>query len=188
MCSNMKCIISITATLLLSAAAWGQEFAVSSNILQYANMLTLNAEASISVSKHFSFDAGALYNPFKFKAGEDRHQINRRQRAFYGGVRYWPWHVYSGWWMAERGQYQEYNFGGIAKLETNEGDRYGAGLSLGYSYMLTPFLNIEMGAGFWSGVDRYRVYACPVCGETLKEGKKFFILPDNILLALSFLF
>lgn len=165
-----------------------REYALSSNVLGYADMLTLNAEASMSMSRHWSIGAGALYNPFRFKAGKEGRDINRRQRTFYGGARFWPWHVYSGWWFYGKIQYQEYNFGGLFKPETKEGDRYGAGISFGYTYMLTPFLNIEFGAGFWSGMDIYKVYSCQVCGMTEKSGKKIFILPDNILLALSFVF
>lgn len=165
-----------------------RDYAVSSNILQYADMLTLNAEVSVSMSRHWTLGAGALYNPFRFKVGKEGRDISRRQRTFYGGGRYWPWHVYSGWWVFGKAQYQEYNSGGLFKPETKEGDRYGAGLSLGYTYMLTPYLNLELGAGFWGGVDIYKVYSCPVCGITEGSGKKIFFLPDNILLALSFVF
>lgn len=186
--SFLKIIIFLAGFMAFASNSEAQEFAVSSNVFQYANLLTLNAEASISVSRHFSIDAGVLYNPFRFRLGEDKHSVNNRQRAFYGGVRYWPWHVYSGWWLSAKAKYQEYNKGGFRGPETREGDRAGAGLSFGYTYMLTSFLNLEMGAGFWSGMDSYRIYSCPMCGDTLKKGKKVFILPDNFMLALSFIF
>lgn len=184
----IKYLIAVFSFMCISYMSDAQEFAISSNILQYANMLTLNAEASVSVSRHISFDAGVLYNPFRFKAGHDRHDFNNRQRAFYGGVRYWPWHVYSGWWFSGHAKYQEYNNGGLRRLETREGDRYGAGVSFGYTYMLASFLNLEMGAGVWGGIDNYRIYSCPVCGETIGSGRKAFILPDSLTLALSFIF
>ena len=103
-------------------------------------------------------------------------------------MRYWPWHIYSGWWLAGRARYQEYNRGGIRSPETREGERYGAGMAGGYTYMLTPWLNLEVGLGVWGGLDRYVLYECPVCGLTLEKGRKMFLLPDELLVALSLVF
>ena len=58
----------------------------------------------------------------------------------------------------------------------------------GYTYMLTPWLNLEVGLGVWGGLDRYVLYECPVCGLTLEKGRKMFLLPDELLVALSLVF
>lgn len=73
-------------------------------------------------------------------------------------------------------------------METREGDRVGAGLYAGYTYMLTPHLNIELGLGLWSGLDMYRCYSCPVCGVTLESGKTYFILPDDVMISIAYVF
>ena len=85
-------------------------------------------------------------------------------------------------------QYQEYNRGGIRSERTEEGDRFGAGLSGGYSYMLLPNLNLDVGIGFWGGWGRYTAYSCPVCGLTLEQGSKMFFLPNDIIFAFSYVF
>jgi hypothetical protein len=180
--------ILIFGLLFKTNISKSREFAVTSNFLQYLNLGTLNAEASISVSRHWSFITGALYNPFYFKFNSGEKEVNNRQRTFNIGTRFWPWHVYSGWWICGKTQYQEYNFGGVYNKSTREGDRFGAGISAGYSYMLGKHFNLEFGAGLWSGLDIYRVYSCPRCGITLKNGRKWFVLPDNITLALSYIF
>ena len=78
--------------------------------------------------------------------------------------------------------------GGIVSRETQEGDRVGIGLYSGYTMMLSRHFNIEFGAGFWTGLDIYRKYSCPVCGLTTDKGRKGFILPDDIMISLVYVF
>ena len=175
--------------LLLAASCMGaaaQEWSLSTNAADYADFGTLNAEMGYAFARHWNASAGVRYNPFSFQS--DGEPFQSRQRTFSAGVRYWPWHIYSGWWMSGKVQYQEYNRGGIRSPETREGERVGGGLSAGYTYMLAPWLNLEFGLGLWAGRDRYTVYSCPVCGSTEDRGQGFFLLPNDILLGLSFIF
>ena len=94
----------------------------------------------------------------------------------------------SGWWIAGKARYQEYNIGGIASRKTEEGDRGGVGMYAGYTYMLSPHLNLEMGFGMWSGVSWYKTYSCPACGITLDSGKAWFARPDDIMMSLVYVF
>ena len=103
-------------------AAAGRKGSISTNVAGYANLLTLNAEGSISMGRHWTLTAGAKYNPFTF--GKDH--FRNKQQAYYAGMRYWPWHSYSGWWMSGKIQYQEFNAGGLGRAETSEGDRHGS--------------------------------------------------------------
>lgn len=165
-----------------------QKFSVSTNLAGYLNFGTLNIEASYPVARHWCITAGAKYNPFTFNLGQDKQDARSKQQLYAAGVRYWPWHVYSGWWIAGKVQYQEYNIGGITSPSVREGDRYGAAISGGYAYMFGKHFNIEFGAGIWSGLDKYTKYACPVCGPKEDSGKKIFILPSDIIIAFSFVF
>ena len=54
--------------------------------------------------------------------------------------------------------------------------------------MLAPHLNLEFGIGLWTGADVYKVYSCPLCGLTTDSGIKSFVLPDDIMLALVYVF
>ncbi len=54
--------------------------------------------------------------------------------------------------------------------------------------MLGKHFNIDFGLGFWTGYDKFSVYACPVCGVTENTGSKFFILPSDVMIALSYVF
>lgn len=181
-------ILAAAAFILPGWKSEAQTLSLSTNLLDYACLGTLNADVSYSLSRRWSVTAGARYNPFTFRKGDPDKQFQLRQQSYSLGARLWPWHTWSGWWFAGKLRYQEYNSGGIRSLETREGDRFGAGLYAGYTYMLTSHLNIEFGLGLWSGLDVYRCYSCPVCGVTLESGKTHFILPDDIMISLAYVF
>ncbi len=177
----------IVVALLLSLTgvpAVAQRFSVATNLADYANFCTLNLDVSYALSQHWSLTAGAKYNPFSFRSGE----VLNKQRTFSLGARWWPWHSYSGLWLSSKAQYMEYSNGGIRSPQTQEGDAYGLGLSGGYSYMLTPHLNVEAGLGFWGGYRKYTVYACPQCGTTKERGSRAFIMPNDIILSIAYVF
>ena len=182
----MKMMMLFLAALLVSVAASGQEFAISTNLVDYANLGTLNVEASYGVAQHWSVDAGAKYNPFSFGNGGQVKQ--NRQRSLSAGARYWPWHIYSGWWLAASLRWQEYNAGGLDNPETAEGDRFGSAVKGGYSYMVSRHFNLNIGMGVWAGRDAFTVYSCPTCGRVVDHGAKFFVLPSDFIMSLSYIF
>lgn len=100
----------------------------------------------------------------------------------------WPWHIWSGWWFASKIRYQEYNVGGILRAETQEGDRVGIGIYSGYTHMISPHFNIEFGLGLWGGWDCYTRYSCPMCGLKIEEGQGGFLLPDDVMVSLVYVF
>ncbi len=181
-------ILTALAAQCCIVPAFAQKASFSTNVVGYANLGTVNAEASYAVDQHFTMNAGMKYNPFEYEKEGEAYSMRNKQMSFALGARYWPWHIYSGWWMAAKAQYQLYNSGGMRSPETREGNRYGAGLSLGYTYMLGTHFNIELGAGVWAGLDDYTLYSCPECGLTLDDGQKFFVIPNDIIIALSYVF
>ena len=168
----MKKMMLLAAALLVGAAASAQRLSVATNVLDYADFGTLNVEGDVAVARQWTLVAGAKYNPFLFKA-DTPEPLSARQQLYAAGVRFWPWHVFSGWWIGGK---------------VHEGDRYGAGLSAGFTYMLHPHLNVSVGAGVWGGFQRYTIYSCPVCGVTEESGEKTFLLPNDLALTLSYVF
>ena len=184
-----KAIIILAAFLGMGEAlAAGQNAAVSTNILEYANYGTLNMEGLVALSRHWSVMAGVRYNPFSYEGGAEGLGRQNKQQTYTLGARWWPWHIFSGWWMSGHLQYQEYNTGGLKSPQTREGDRVGAGVSGGYTYMLGKHMNLEVGAGVWTGADNYVKYACPRCGRTVDAGNGIFFLVNDVLLSLSYVF
>ena len=181
-------LLALAVMLLAGSKSEAQTMSVSTNVLDYACLGTLNADVSYSLSRRWSITAGARYNPFTFRKGDPDRQFQMRQQSYSIGARLWPWHTWSGWWFAGKLRWQEYNMGGIVSPETREGERFGAGIYAGYTYMLGANFNLEMGIGMWTGTDIYSLYSCPVCGVTLESGKRFFMLPDDMMISLVYVF
>lgn len=158
--------------------ALGQALALSINVVDYVQTGGVNVEASYALQRHWSVGAGMKYD------GSGK----RKQQLYSLGGRYWPWHIYSGWWLGAKMQYQEFSSAERVTYRTSEGDRFGAGASAGYSRMIGPHVNIDLGLGFWYGNAVYVRYSCPSCGSILSRGERAFFLPNDILLAVSYIF
>ena len=183
---TMKNFFLAVAGLFLCCVVRAQNFALTTNVLDYVNLGTLNLEASCGIARNWSLSAGVKYNPFTY--GEGRGEIAEKQRSVDAGARFWPWHVYSGWWLSGKLKWQEYNEGGILSLQAVEGDRLGGGLAAGYTFMLNTHLNLDIGLGLWGGYDKYKTYDCLKCGKIVDAGEKIFVLPNDILLTISYIF
>lgn len=184
-----KYLIVLSAAMLISALpSFAQKFSVSTNLLDYACLGTLNIDASCSVSRRWSITAGARCNPFTFNEGDSSRQFQMRQQSYAVGARLWPWHTMSGWWFAGKLRYQEYNHAGIISSKAEEGDRFGAGAYAGYTYMLSGHFNLEFGLGLWTGMSVYREYSCQKCGVTTAHGRKYFLLPDDLMISIAYVF
>ena len=172
---------------LLMQPARAQRYTVGTNAVDWFCLGTLNAEASAAVGRELSIHVGAELNPWTFRAGDPEQQLQMRQNSYWAGLRWWPWHVYSGWWMGADLRYTVYNGGGIIQRESEEGDAYGMGVWGGYSVMINSLWNLDLGVGSWGGWKKYVRYACPVCGVTTERGQKAFWLPDARI-AIQFVF
>lgn len=185
----MKQVIMMAALLLiLPFGAAAQRFSVSTDLVDYLNLGTLNAEASVAAGRHITANVSVRVNPWTFHKGIPGHQLQNRHQTYAAGIRWWPWNVFSGWWVGCKAQYQEYNRGGILRQRTEEGDAFGLGLSAGYSLMIHPNINLDFGLGGWTGQKVYTEYACPHCGKITGSGTRWFVLPNELTVALMFTF
>ncbi len=174
--------------LMLPLASNGQKWAVSTNILDYANFLTLNGDISYSVHKNWTVFLSARYNPFVFNSDSSYGKLQNKTATISAGTRYWPFFVYSGFYIGTRVRWSAFNTGGIVSGRTCQGQAAGAGINAGYSLLLTSFMNMEFGIGAWTGWAGYSKYSAPVCGRLLGTESKWFILPDEIKVSLLFTF
>lgn len=184
---NRKLLVFIMG-LVVCQALWGQKFQLGTNAIGWLSFATINIQGDYAVDRHWTVGLGGKYNPFVFPKDGGESQMQLKQASLSASARWWPWHVFSGWWMCGRLQWQAYNMGGIISPRTEEGHRYGAGLSAGYTYMLSKHLNMDFGLGFWGGVKDYTVYACPKCGTKVNEGVGGFILPNDIIISIAYVF
>lgn len=178
----------LTLLIVFAVSASAQKWSVATNIMDYVSLGTLNAEGSVATGRHITLNASARVNPWTFFEGDNGRQMQNRHQTYAAGIRYWPWHIYSGWWFSAALQYQEYNRGGIISQNTEEGDAYGISPGAGYSLMLHENLNLDFGLSFWTGQKTYITYACPSCGRITDKGSKWFIMPNEIRVAIQYIF
>ena len=187
---QIRNIIIVVVVLLFAAShnASAQKVSISTNTLTWVNFGTANLEASVSVSKHFTIFAGAKYNPWEIRTKSQVTLMNQ-QTAGYLGAKYWPWHVYSGWWIGAKAQYQDFTEAGLWTQNLLKGQAAGLGLSAGYSIMITPHINLDLGLGGWGGrVLKYTGYKDLGGIEVDQSGSRNFIFLDNIIVAFAYIF
>ena len=185
----MKHKIIITLLLaVLPVLGRAQNWSVSTNVLDYVSLGTMNAEVSAGVGRRVTIEASARVNPWTFHKGDPSRQMQNRHQTYALGMRYWPWHIYSGWWISADAQYQEYNRGGIISQKTEEGDAFGLSAGAGYSLMLHEKLNLDFGVTLWAGQKTFISYACPSCGRITDKGSKWFVTPNEIRVAIQYIF
>lgn len=183
----LSAIVVLCTASMMPNATFAQRWSVSANAVDWLNLGTLNAEGGVAMSQHISLAAGLRFNPWTYRKRDAAKQFENRKQCYYAGLRYWPWHVYSGWWTSLHLQYQEYNRGGLFKPQAEEGDAYGIGISLGYTLMIHKSFNLEFGVGAWAGAAWYTAYSCPFCGSIVSSGTKAFLWPDNVMVSFVYI-
>ena len=183
-----KIIIAAIIIACSTINAKAQQWSVATNAIDWLHFGTMNVEASVAASRHISANISARVNPWTFHKGDPSKQMQNRHQTYAAGIRYWPWHIYSGWWLSGMAQYQEYNRGGIISQQTEEGDAFGFSLGGGYSMMVHEHLNIDFGLTVWGGQKTYITYACPSCGRITDKGSKWFVMPNELRVALQYIF
>lgn len=169
-------------------SVYSQKIAISTNAVDYVNLFTLNGTFSYAVTRNMTMEISMRYNPFVYNLSDSDRQMQNKRLAFYTGMRYWPWHVYSGWFISGNMNYTRFNTGGIFSEKSYEGDAYALAFGGGYALMLSSKFNLDFALSVMAGYGRYRRYSCPSCGLVEANKKQVFIAPDNILVQLSYLF
>ena len=184
-----KIIIAAIIIACSTINAKAQQWSVATNAIDWLNFGTMNVEASVAASRHISANISARVNPWTFHKGDYDRQMQNRHQTYAAGIRYWPWYVYSGWWIGAKAQYSSSGRTGIWRPALEESRSVGGGLSFGYTVMLHEHINLEFGAGLWGGrhLD-YTLYECPKCMMVRDSGGRYFIAPDDVSISLMFVF
>ena len=186
----LKGLAAALLLMCISHVAGAQNWAVSTNALSWINIGTINAEASLGVSQHVSLNAGFTANPWQMNT-QTYVNLKNRQYGGYVGMKYWPWHVYSEWWVGVKAQYKNFEQVGLLSPNLTQGDAVGAGLSAGYTFMISNHFNIDVGMGLWGGrLLRYREFEGNVAVESklVDVGPRNFTYLDNVIVALVYIF
>lgn len=185
-----RCMATALVLMCISHAAQAHRWGVSTNVLSWANLGTINAEGAVSMSQHFTLNAGCAVNPWKSNTPTNVELMNR-QYGGYIGAKYWPWHVYSEWWIGAKIQYKNFEQVGLLSSNFTKGQALGAGISAGYSFMISSHFNFDIGLGIWGGqLIEYKKYKgkTDVGTKLLEDGPKGFIFLDNVIASFVYIF
>ncbi len=193
---RLLCLITVLACLLPGRALPAQDFSMSTNIISYLNFGTMNMEFSYAPSRHWSLHAGFRFNPWTFGTVDDTatYDMYMNSRALWNrktsialSSRWWPWHVYSGWWL--RGGLQIMDYDRFSRWTNRQvGKSLGLTLGGGWSRMISVNWNIEIGAAFWAGVKKERRYNERVESGDPIPSPGLFILPDDVYISFVYVF
>lgn len=154
-------------------------WAVSTNLLDYVDLLTLNAEVQYAVDRQWSLSMQGKLNGLTLKKGTDS-EIADRKSAVSIGAKFWPWYVYSGWWFKGFVQTENFSRSNLTKkMGFHTGEAYGAGIAAGYSLILSESFNLDFGVGAWGGYRNAKAYdTIDMKGSTARQGSAFVDLAD----------
>lgn len=174
-------------------AAMEQILDVSTNLFDWLDLATINLDASIPVSRHFTVQFGGKFNGWEFKNSEGSDSLTKNQQQSVSvGARYWPRGTYSKLWICSKLQYCKYSETGVWRQALDEGKAVGAGLSVGYMWRIGNHLAVDLGGGFWGGrLLEHALYDCP-CESCLQHprqaGPKGFVALNDLNISLHWLF
>ena len=177
----------LAAALLAASAprASAQRVAVSTNLPTYALMGSINFSADFAIGQHSTIGAAVKFSPFDFKYNGETVYFHHVTPSI--NYHYWFWNYYSGWYAGAKFQYGVYNSCNIRNFNA-QGSLVGAGIDFGYGWMLSHHLNLTIGIGGFGGYTWYTRYTDPSFNWKDSFEGRFFIMPDDLTLALTFVF
>lgn len=169
-----------------SAASTG----VKTNLL-YDLTSTINLGVEFRTAAKYSLDISANYNPWTFSNNKKlKHFLIQPE------LRYWTCEAFNGHFFGLHALYARYNIGGVRlpffPADTFRGIRYqgnlyGAGISYGYQWYLSPRWNLEATLGLGYVRLDYSAYECHTCGRELYQSNKNYLGPTKAGISLIYI-
>lgn len=177
-------------------SAYSQKFGVKTNLL-YDAITTMNLGVEFGMGKKWTMDVSASVNPWTFSNNKKWKIMFLQPEA-----KYWFCENFNGHFIGFHAHGGEFNIGGIdvpsfkwlgkdlgqLKDHRYEGWFVGAGLTYGYSWILSTRWNLEASIGIGYSYIKYDRYQCPSCGEWLNDGHYHYVGPTKAALSLIYLF
>lgn len=177
----------LSALPALPVKAEHPDIALKTNII-YAATATANIGFEAQVAPRWSIDVSGNFISWKPGGHSYKHWLAQP------GARYWFCEATGGHFVGAHligGQYNVYNlpFGIDLDGKRYQGWGIGAGISYGYSWMLSKHWNIEaeIGVGYiWS---RYDTFLCDSCGRKIESDKTYnYVGPTRAAINLVYVF
>lgn len=174
-----KLLLCFTFFTLFTQLGYSQTKSVGVNIALLSAGI-LNTELSVGVKSRIS-----IHMPLTWSGFVVSNEFSLKNYSVSPGVRFWSWHIYSGFFAGTNLGFANYN--AVINKRRYCGNTFFTSLSAGYSKMVSQKLNIEgefgLGAfGVWQDV-----FESGKCGEFLRYSEKIAILPSKISISLIYI-
>ena len=192
-------------------AVTNSRLALSTNVFDWCYFLTPNVGVQYAVAQHWTLLAEAKYNRWAFRNDSPDGRLRQARQEYSLGFRWWDWYTYSGLWAGGRLMYREYSGNGPLchsfadwgnRYLKEEGDAFALAASIGYSFQIKRWLDIDLGVGILGGYTLYRQYSgeadgtgavCPRYGRRIDApvfkpaSGEFFIGPAEVVISVTFI-
>lgn len=172
----------------LTSEGKAQKIAVKSNLL-YDATTTMNLGLEFGLSRKWTLDIPVNYNPWKPDNGR-----RLRHWGIQPELRYWFCESFNRTFVGLHAHYADLNVGGLPgifseNMQKNryQGHLYGAGLSVGHSWILKKRWSIEASIGLGYARIEYEKYPCAECGSKLKDTGRNYFGPTKAALSIIYL-
>lgn len=154
--------------------ASAQKAAIKSNLLYWGAVASPNVGMEFALGKRTTLELGGGFNLWNLKDGKRfKHWLVQPE------LRYWTCEAFNGHFFGLHAHGAQFNVGGwdipLGRLAAFKDTRYqgylyGAGLSYGYHWILSPRWNFELSLGGGFARIHYEKFPCVHCGSKLAEG------------------
>lgn len=185
--------VLIFIILLYSAATinmHAQQVAIKTNLL-YDATTTLNLGIELGMGWHWTLDIPFNYNPWKWDDG-----MRVQHWGVQPAIRYWFCEKFNRTFVGLHAHYADFNVGGLRdwipvsknmKQNRYEGQLYGAGVSGGYSWILSNRWSLEMEIGIGYAHIVTDKYPCRTCGTSKGHSHKNYVGPTKASISLIYM-
>ncbi len=168
------CVLFLLLCIAFTTSSEAQTVAVKSNFIYWQAAVSPNVALEISTGKKTTLELGGGFNFWNRNDNKsNKHWLLQPE------LRYWLCESFNGHFVGLHVHASQFNVGGwdiplgrlkIFKDHRYEGFLYGAGISYGYQWILSPRWNLEMNLGGGYARIHYNKYPCATCGSKLDEG------------------
>ena len=169
----------------------GSMIGIKSNLPYWATA-TFNLGAEVYLARHWTLELEAGLNPFSGKNDDGSYGRSLKHLRLHPELRYWFCETFNGHFLGVHTPYLLYNVTDIKWLGT-EGERHqgwgaGAGISYGYSWLLSRHWNLEATVGVGYLYLKSDKYPCANCGRKQEGIKKHYFGPTQAAINLIYQF
>lgn len=184
-------LITVILLFIIYNITFSQNIGIKSN-LAYWSTSTPNLGLEFSLGAKTTLEISGGVNPFNFNDNKKIKHILLQPE-----LRYWFCETFNGHFVGLHAHGSQYNIGGIdipvGRLDVFsekrfQGYLYGAGLSYGYQWVLSPSWNFEMSAGGGYAHIMYDEFPCTDCGSKLDEGTYNYFGVTKVAVSLIYIF